>query len=102
MSALLFELFRTGLGIFCGLLAIAFAISTFRLIVFGRDAYRSNRRITPSNPFQIWRGNLREGVEDIDRRASHGVAFDIRTGSLQEQRRLSTEAIDDVIGRRAG
>lgn len=101
MSVLVYEVIRLVLGIGFGLLAIAFVISTFRLMTFGQDAYRSNQRLTPKNVLAVWRGALRDDVEDFDGRASHGVALNIRTGTLEQQRRLSTEAIDDVIGRPA-
>jgi len=101
MSDFLIDLLRLALGIGSGVLAIAFAITTFRLVVYGKDAYQANRRITPINPLRVWQGRLRDDVEDLDGRTSHGVAFDLKTKQLQEQRRLSTEAIDDVIGRPA-
>lgn len=101
MSDIFIELVRLAFGVTFGLLGLAFAISTFRLLVFGQDAYRANKRITPKSPWSVWSGKLKPQVEDIDRRASHGIAMDLDTGQLQEQRRLSTEAIDDVIGRRA-
>lgn len=101
MSQFTVEVLKLAFGIGFGFLAIAFAISTFRLVVFGQDAYRANRRLTPANPVQVWKGKLRDDVTDVDLRASHGIALDLRTGSLEAQRRLSTEAIDDVIGRRA-
>jgi len=101
MSVLVYEVIRLALGVGSGLLAIAFIISTYRLMAHGQDAYRSNMRLTPKSPIAVWRGTLRGDVKDIDGRASHGIALNLQTGMLEEQRRLSTEAIDDVIGRPA-
>ncbi|WP_143535034.1 hypothetical protein [Roseivivax jejudonensis] len=95
------EVIRTLIGVSSGVLALAFAFITIRTLVWGRDAYEANRRITPTDIWSVWSGRLRSDVEDIDGRASHGVAINLKTGKLEEQRRLSTEAIDDVIGRRA-
>lgn len=102
MSDFILDAARLLVGVGFGLAAIAFGVTTARLMIFGQDAYRTNQKLTPQNPFQVFSGQLRSNVRDADKRASHGIAVSLASGELQPQRRLSTEAVDDVIGRRAG
>lgn len=101
MADFLLDVLRTVAGIGFGALALAFAFATVRLVASGRDAYAANKAITPKSVSSVWSGSLRDDVPDTGRRASHGVAIDLVTGELKRQRRLSTEAVDDVIGRKA-
>ncbi|MEL6642653.1 MAG: hypothetical protein AAFO57_07980 [Pseudomonadota bacterium] len=94
------ESVRLVLGVSFGAMAMVFGIMTIRMITSGKDAYRANQRISPKNPSVALAGRLKSGVADTDRRASHGIAVNLNSGKLEAQRRLSTEAVDDVIGRR--
>ena len=91
---------RFVLGVGFGILAIALTTVIVRVLFFDNGAYEANRRVTPKNLLHVWSGNFGEDVDDKDNRTSRGLALNLKTGKLHIQRRLSDEAIDDVIGRR--
>ena len=98
MAEFLIDLIRMVAGVSFGALAFVFAVATCRAIFMGRDAYETNRSLS-LGPLKALRGELRQDVVE-DGRASHGLAFVLKSKALEEQRRLSAEAIEDVIGRR--
>ena len=96
---ILLDVGRFVLGVGFGILALSLTTVIVRVLFFDNGAYEANRRVTPKNPLHAWGGNFGEDV-DKDYRTSRGLALNLKTGKLQMQRRLSDEAIDDVIGRR--
>ena len=96
----LLEVGRFVLGIWFGVLALSLTVVVIRAAFQDNGAYEANRRVTPKNPLHVWSGNFGEHVDDRDNRTSQGLAYNLKTGKLEPQRRLSDEAIDDVIGRR--
>lgn len=88
-------------GVFCGAMAFFLLVATVRTVFFGRDAYNANRRVVPTNIYRNWSGHPTGRESDDHRRMSHGIAYNISTKTVEEQKRLSAEAVDDVIGRRA-
>ena len=94
MSEFLIDISRLIVGVGSGILAMYFAVVTYRMVATGRDAYNVNRLISPQNPLDAMQGRLKTSVKDGDKRTSHGVALDLKTGRLEEQKRLSTEATD--------
>ncbi len=99
MFDLLIGLARFALGISLAVTAIAFAWVSFRAAFYGSAAYEANRSITDANIKQTFLGRMRPERSNSERRSTHGLAIDLRTMKLLPQRRLSNEAIDDVIGR---
>jgi hypothetical protein len=91
-------------------IALAASLSGFATIILcvisvrawwnGQSAYNANKRVTYRSLLRTFRGEMRDPEFDNDGRMSHGLAINLKTGKLQAQRRLSAEAIDDVIGRR--
>lgn len=94
------DLIRFLVGVGLGIFAFTLTIIAVRVLFFDNGAYEANRRVTPKGLFRVWTGDFDEGVEDRDNRTSQGLAIDLKTGKLHMQRRLSDEAVDDVIGRR--
>ena len=88
------------LGVGLGIFALSLLVVFIRVLFYDNGAYEANRSVTPKNVFRIWSGNFDEGLDDKDNRTSQGLALNIKTGELEIQRRLSDEAVDDVIGRR--
>lgn len=96
---ILLDVVRFALGVGFGILAISLTTVVIRVLFFDNGAYEANRRVTPKNLLHVWGGNFDESVEDKENRTSQGLAYNLKTGKFQMQRRLSDEAIDDVIGR---
>ena len=97
---ILLDVGRFVLGVGFGILALSLTTVIVRVLFFDNGAYEANRRVTPKNLLHVWSGNFGEDVDDKENRTSRGLALNIKTGKLHIQRRLSDEAIDDVIGRR--
>lgn len=91
---------RFVLGVGLGVVGLSLLTVGIRVLFFDNGAYEANRRVTPKNLLHVWGGNFDQDVEDKENRTSQGLAYNLRTGKLEMQRRLSDEAIDDVIGRR--
>ena len=96
----LLDVGRFALGVGFGILAISLTTVVIRVLFFDNGAYESNRRVTHKNLLHVRGGNSDESVEDQENRTSNGLACNLKTWKFQMQRRLSDQAIDDVIGRR--
>lgn len=96
---LLLEAFTVLLGALLGTLAVYFAIATFRAWYSGSDAYEVNRAATAPSVRSVLGGQIGKKPNEKNRN-SFGLAVDLKSGKLVSQQRLSTEAVDDVIGRR--
>lgn len=94
------ELAQVSLGVFCGVAAVAFFWTTLRTVYAGRSAYEANRSAYYPGIKKAFLGTLREPSRMTDRRTSEGLAINLKSGKLMAQQKLSTEAVDDVIGRR--
>ncbi|SFR51489.1 hypothetical protein SAMN04488005_2441 [Yoonia tamlensis] len=94
------ELTQVTLGIFCGIAAVAFFWVTVRTVLHGRSAYEANRSAYYPGIKRAFLGILREPSSMIDRRTSEGLAIGLKSRKLIAQQRLSSEALDDVMGRR--
>lgn len=83
-----------------GILCLIVAIVTLRALVSGASAYEANRRVTHRSVWKTFIGDMKGKEFDKSRRTSHGLAIHLKTKELRAQKKLSSEAIDDVIARR--
>lgn len=100
MTGLLIDILRLLAGIWFGSLAITIAVVAIRVLMNDNGAYEANRKVMPKSVFRIWSGDFDPDLDDKDNRTSQGLAVELKTGKLRIQRRLSDEALDEVIGRR--
>ena len=83
-----------------GIAAISLAVVTARAWWHGHAAYDANRKVSHKSALRTFKGEMKGPEWDQDGRTSHGLAIRLESNELVAQRKLSAEAIDDVIGRR--
>lgn len=101
MTSFVWEIFVSAIGATSGILAVAFVIVTYRSAFTGRSGYEANRIVSKPSLWSSLCGDLRDGKAFRESRTNHGIALDLETDQLVPQQRLSTDAVDDVIGRSA-
>ena len=100
MTSLLVELLRVTAGAVSGMLALSFLWVTLRSWAHGRPAYEANRQRAYPSVSRSLKGQMRPAKSHIRDRTRLGLALSIETGRFVAQERYSSEAIDEVIGRR--
>lgn len=101
MFDLILDLARLLISATLGMLAIFLVTVSIRTFFSGASAYETNRKVSPRRVVDAMNGTAFPVDRDAEGRLSHGLAINVKTGELKDQRRLSDEALDDVIGRSA-
>ena len=99
MAEILTDVALATIALLSGVVAVTLAVIAARAVWGGQDAYRANRTHMLDGIKKAFMGRLKDESPTGEKRTSHGLAIDLKTLSLISQQRLSTEAVDDVIGR---
>lgn len=100
MNLVFIELIQVFIGSVSGILAVAYFWVTIRAWRYGMGAYEINKSACLPSIGATISGSMKNGKIFGDKRSNHGLAIDLKSSELKAQQRLSSEAIDDVIGRR--
>ena len=100
MTNLVVELLRVTAGAVSGMLALSFLWVTLRSWAHGRPAYEANRKRAYPSVVKALKGEMRPAKSHLRDRTRLGMALSIASGKFVAQEQYSSEAIDEVIGRR--
>jgi hypothetical protein len=98
MLGVLVEILRLSVGTLAGMVAVGSVVITYRMLRSGRPAYDVNREVTYPSVLKTMAGQMIVPTDELEPRACHGLAVSLDTRKVLPQHRLSSEAVDDVIG----
>lgn len=78
--------------------AMGFFFVAYTAATSGASAHEENRRVSTGDVRSAFRGELKDDDGLTESRGSFGLAFNVRSGQLVSQGRISDEATDEVIG----
>lgn len=100
MINLIADTVRVLIGAGAGIMAIAFLWVSIRSWQHGRPAFEANSRRAYPSLLRSIRGEMRPASSHMRDRTRMGVALTVGDEKFVPQERFSSEALDEVIGRR--